>query len=331
MRPGPWTLAAGMAVLCLVPASSPGQPAAAPAASRPQAGPAADLDLFCTWITGAFDNFQQVTEQRENKVPEPHQRLHAAISPLAAPHVGDRVFLVRESRPDDPHAAGHAHVYSVTAAAGTIVMRVYAFRDPHARAGTPADPAGASPLPADALRAVEGCDATWTREGDAFVGTVRSGACRIPAWPATRTPVTLTNTWRLTADTLALTTKAVDDTGAVVLSQPGDLPFVLRRARPFTCWAALRKDGSADQYDGWRHLAVHNQGSRVPMPPEAGENAKFAFELSELRYSQQLPVLKLAIYETGNPQAVAYTWTEPEGRRIGINLRWVQVGCTARD
>jgi len=36
------------------------------------------------------------------------------------------------------------------------------------------------------------------------------------------------------------------------------------------------------------------------------------------------------LYEAGKEQAFAYTWTEPEGKKIGINLRWIQVGCKAR-
>jgi hypothetical protein len=72
---------------------------------------------------------------------------------------------------------------------------------------------------------------------------------------------------------------------------------------------------------------VHHQGQWVSIPPEAGKNAKYAFELSQLRYAQQRPVMKLAIYEAGKELAVAYTWTEPGGKNIGVNLRWVQVGC----
>jgi hypothetical protein len=37
--------------------------------------------------------------------------------------------------------------------------------------------------------------------------------------------------------------------------------------------------------------------------------------------------MKMAIYEAGKDLAVAYTWTETGGTNIGINLRWVQVGC----
>jgi hypothetical protein len=52
--------------------------------------------------------------------------------------------------------------------------------------------------------------------------------------------------------------------------------------------------------------------------------------LSQLRYGQKVPVMKLALYEAGKEQAFAYTWTEPESRKIGINLRWIQVGCSAK-
>jgi len=42
-------------------------------------------------------------------------------------------------------------------------------------------------------------------------------------------------------------------------------------------------------------------------------------------------VLKLALYEDGNDRAITYIWGEPGAGRLGMNLRWMQVGLTRTD
>lgn len=296
--------------------------AATLAAAAQPAPPANGLDTFCRWLAGTFDNFQQVSEDADNKAPTPHARLRTTIAPTVAPDAGGRAFLALSSPAGNPDAVAHALVLSVEAAGPDITTRLFAVTD--AQLVARLSHTIPATLPAGSVRELKGCEIVWRQDADAFVGrAVGDGCPAFPAWGSTGVDL------RLDATQLRVTLPAapVPDTRNAGL--PGDGPYVLHRARPFTCWAALRKEGS-DQYDGWRNVAAHDQGQWIPLPPEAGESAKFAFELSQLRYAQQLPVLKLAIYEAGREQAVAYTWTEPGGKRIGINLRWIQVGCTAR-
>jgi hypothetical protein len=63
---------------------------------------------------------------------------------------------------------------------------------------------------------------------------------------------------------------------------------------------------------------------------EDGRDTKYTFELSQLRYNQKVPVMKLALYEDGKEQAFTYSWAETTSAKIGINLRWMQVGCSAK-
>jgi hypothetical protein len=296
------------------------------AIAQPPAPPGGDIAVFTSWLAGEFDNFQQISEQKENKVAAPHGRIHTIITPLVAPSVGTHVFLARESKLNDVDTPGGLHVYAVVRDKDVFVLKLFSFRDPAPVYAALKDPAARLEVALSQLQPLPGCDVTWRRDGDAFAGTQAPGACRVPRWPTTGTPATLVNTYRLTEGEFWFTAKATAEDGTVVLSQPGDVPFKLLRARSFVCWAALRKTNS-EEYDGWRNLVVHDQGQWVPIPPDAGKSAKYAFELSQLRYAQQRPVMKLAIYEAGKELAVAYTWTEPDGRNIGMNLRWVQVGC----
>jgi len=116
----------------------------------------------------------------------------------------------------------------------------------------------------------------------------------------------------------------------VLFGRADGVPYRLMRARPFNCYAAMLKEGTTDKYDGMLNVPMHDQGKLVRFHTEDGKDTKYTFELSQLRYSQKVPVMKLALYEDGKEQAFAYSWAETTSAKIGINLRWMQVGCSAK-
>lgn len=302
-----------------------------PSPVQPATPPSSALDQLVRWLTGEFDNFQQHFEARETKAPQPHERLHAVITPIVLPSLGSHVLLSRESALNDPDVVNALHVYSLAAGPGddVVTLRLYEVTDPSVLASVRNTPSAPVELRPDQVRLMAGCDVTWRREGEAFVGTMRPGACRI-TWPRTGEQAIVTNSYCVTANEFAFTERLTDASGVVVAGRADGVPYRLLRARPFTCWAALRREGTTDKYDGMLDVAMHDQGKLVTFRDETGKLTPYSFELSQLRYGQKLPVMKLAVYESGKEQAIAYTWTEPTGTRIGINLRWFQVGCSAR-
>jgi len=311
-----------IAVLCLLAA------AAAAATGQPPAPPAPDVALLAQWLTGEFDNFQQYYEAKDTKAPVLYDRVHTVITPLSAPALGATVLLARESAVNAPDRVARLHVYSLAAGpAATIEMRLYVFDEPDALVAALTGPGAPVALPLDHVKAVPGCEVTWRRDGMAFAGTMKPGACQI-AWPPAGARGTRETTYRVTADELWFSERATDAAATAAVGGRGDgLPFTLKRARQFNCYAAVRKEGTTDQYDSMLNVIVHDQGKWVTITDAAGKPTKYAFELSQLRYSQQTPVMKLALYEAGQEQAFAYAWADPASWRVGINLRWIQVGC----
>jgi hypothetical protein len=301
------------------------------AMAQSPAPPAGDLPRLAQWLTGEFDNFQQVSEAKETKAALPHERIHTVITPLSAPGIGANLLLARESALNEPDRIQTLHVYSLVpgGSAGAVTLQLYAVTDPAIQSAVQAEPGKLVAVRPEQLTLMAGCDVTWRREGDAFAGTMKPGACRT-TWPKTGGAVTVTNTYRLTADELWFSEQLTDEAGTRVFGRADGVPYKLKRARTFSCWAALRKEGTVDQYDGMLDVTMHDQGKWVTFRTEDGKDTKSAFELSQLRYGQKVPVMKLALYEAGKEQAFAYTWTEPESRKIGINLRWIQVGCSAK-
>ncbi|MEI6666677.1 MAG: CpcT/CpeT family chromophore lyase [Acidobacteriota bacterium] len=294
------------------------------------AAPASRVAALQAWLTGEFDNFQQFTEEKEAKARRPHDRVHLVITPVMAPSLGSAVLLASESALNDPERIARVLVYSLIAVAsgGEVEQRVYVFADEGAAAAA-AGKGGAERLPLDRVHAVEGCTIRWQESGGAFAASLASGACSVSSVAGHAAAPTLMLS-RAASDELWLGALEAGPSGQAAAGAGEMAPYKLKRARIFNCYAAVRKEGSTDQYDGFRDIAVHDQGKMVSIPGAAGEPSKYAFELSQLRYNQQLPVMKLALYDTTHDQAFAYSWAETTSVRIGINLRWIQVGCSPK-
>ena len=116
-------------------------------------------------------------------------------------------------------------------------------------------------------------------------------------------------------------------------------PYRLLRARPFRGWIEVPEGGPYDPevgpdtvYRRTASLRLHDQGGLAETADAHGQVQ--TVELTQLVYARSLRILKLAVYAvparevTYDSHAVAYTWTEPDARRIGINLRDVVSGWT---
>jgi hypothetical protein len=300
------------------------------AAAQPPPGATGDLSHLERWLTGEFDNFQQWYEARDTKAPQPHERAHLAIAPLTVPGLHGPSLLVKESAPGDPDRIAGLHVYTLEPApAGRgVLLRVYTVADPAVLAALRADAQRAVDVTTAQLTSVPDAAITWTREADAWVGATALVTAAAGATPGARPRPA--NTYRLTADQFWYSERVTDAAGNVLSGRPDGVPYKLMRARLFSCYAAMLKEGTTDKYDGMLNVPMHDQGKLVRFRTEDGRDTKYTFELSQLRYNQKVPVMKLALYEDGKEQAFTYSWAETTSAKIGVNLRWMQVGCSAK-
>lgn len=108
----------------------------------------------------------------------------------------------------------------------------------------------------------------------------------------------------------------------------------LRRARPVTCWgSALKDQRKPDGSEDWtfvRGLKMHDQGGRVAFG--GGDGSKpVVLRMRNVVWPSgpNRPSLVLYVHTPNQPDhAVSYSWADPEAKRIGINLRWMQASCT---
>jgi hypothetical protein len=89
--------------------------------------------------------------------------------------------------------------------------------------------------------------------------------------------------------------------------------------------------GGDDTYRFMPGLTVHNEGQVVPILDPEGRRTGYAFQLARLTYQNtRTPILKLGLIDEATGATLVYSWAEPGAERIGINVRWAQVGLTRK-
>lgn len=121
-------------------------------------------------------------------------------------------------------------------------------------------------------------------------------------------------------------------TGLTLNAQSGDI--LLDRARPVTCWAAIRKrknkaDGGEDWYFA-RDIRLHDAGGRALVKSDESPPQSLVLRMRDVAWSSgpNRPSLVLYVHTEDPARAVSYAWADPDASRVGINLRWMQASCT---
>lgn len=107
----------------------------------------------------------------------------------------------------------------------------------------------------------------------------------------------------------------------------------LHKARPFVCWAAIPKKTGDDRWHFERGLALHDQGGRVWVATDEPAPQRIGLKMRNVVWpaGRNRNSLVLYVYRSAETQSAAYAWTDPEGTRLSINLRWMQASCTLAD
>jgi hypothetical protein len=114
----------------------------------------------------------------------------------------------------------------------------------------------------------------------------------------------------------------------------------LRRARPATCWVAIRKDKpKADGSPDWffaSGVKLHDQGGRALVGKDAPDTQPVVIRMRNVVWppkpdgtpSTNKPSVVLYVHKPDEPdRSEAYAWADPGAARVGINLRWMQASC----
>lgn len=297
-------------------------------------GLSADLAQLTEWFEGRFDNYWQSRSETSEEVEEPHGRIHSIFAPVEWPELGEHIFYVQQYADGDPSKIYRQRIYQFTAneEENAVQLTIYAPPDVEAVLDAHLDPSKLEGIAVSDLKSYPGCEVYWERKDDHFIGFTKPEACQVVSSRSGKTLV-ISDDLRLDANSIWIQDRAVDTEGNHIYGHKGGVPHKLWRARPFRCWAAAPKDAEESEWDSWRPIELMDQGGEFAFQPEDGSEAKYSMELFQATYkgATEVPILELAIREEGEERSIAYTWASPDSERIGINLRFLQVGCTRVD
>lgn len=291
-----------------------------------------DLDLLIEWLEGEFDNYWQSRIDRESGAELVHQRIHTIFARIELDEIGPHVFYVQQYVDGDPGKVVRQHLYSfrTNLERQAIVATVYSFPAPAAVLDAHLDPAKLAGLREMDLLSVPGCEIYWQRHEEIFEGHMSAGACRVEA-PEPDSDWVRSEDLRLTENGLWISRRIeTAEKGELVSGEPAGSPYKLRKVRYFECSSAVQPLVEDQEWDVWHGLVLHDQGGVVHLEPAGGGAWRYRFELYQAVYegASRVPVLELSVFEPGSERSIAYSWSSPDSSRLGINLRFLQVGCT---
>jgi len=130
-------------------------------------------------------------------------------------------------------------------------------------------------------------------------------------------------------------TSAHIDSAGMRLTHGDEQVATLRRARPTTCWGTVPKTRrKADGSEDWLFVAglkLHDQGGRALFGGGDTGAPPVIIRMRNVVWPSgtNKPSLVLYVHKPKNPDhAESYSWADPEAKRIGINLRWMQASCS---
>lgn len=300
-----------------------------------------DLRTLLDYFPGRYDNDLQVYFDGELKTPEIERngRIHSIFAPVNLPAFGSNIFYVEQYSDNDPTKIYRQRLYrfSVDESERAIKLEIFAPSTEQALAirGAYADPSKLADLSPSNMTLYPGCEVYWRRQSQQFIGTMKPGACKVKSQRSGKTLI-ITDQLVLSDRSLSILDQAVDEAGAYVYGNRANVPHMLNKARPFTCWTSVLRGAKHGEsgvgQDSWTFERgwIHDQGGELAIRTDESTPRDFylRLRLAEWPYGTNRPSLTLYVHEKGNPRALSYAWADQDATRVGINLRWLQASCT---
>jgi hypothetical protein len=292
---------------------------------------AKDMADLKAMLSGRWDNELQTFFEPELgvAVAARHDRLHTIVRPLDGGGFGANAFYVEYRQGGEAGTIVRQRIWtlSIDAPLAAIRLATFAPKDGKPFEGAWRDPAKlAIMVPADFV-AVAGCDLIWRRRADGFSGETRPGACKLVTTGAAERVLNVSERHDLSANVWDVRDIGVDERGLRVFGSADNAPTRLRRASPFMCWAGARAGTeTVTQSD----LALHDQGGLATARLAGAMPNIVSVRLRNVDWpiGQNRPSLTLYLMTGTSSEAKAYAWSEPDSKRIALDLGGTQVSCT---
>lgn len=292
-----------------------------------------DFRLMMSWLEAEFDNSEQFYFEEEMKVPEEERktRIHMTFKKIELPIIGENVFYLEQYTENNPDNVGRQRLFNFTPdyEAGNIRMQIFTFKDGSIAKGLQNDPSKIANITLDAMTPMSReCDAIWNRSANEFVGKISPDDCMIESRRGGN--LYITGHFVLSKNSYWTYESERRADGTYRFGGEKTDPLKLNKARYFTCWMGVQND---EMESGWNFAAnqkIHDQGGEIWMTKTGSNPEKMAIRIRNVQWPYGRGQDSLVIYalKEGQDKAVSYAWGEYNAALIGINLRWMQAGCT---
>ena len=293
-----------------------------------------DFERFLSWFAGEYDNHEQVWQQEVDEIPEGerHEHIHHIFLPVEAPGVGEHTHFIRQYSDGNYEDVYRQRLYNfkLDEETGTIRLQIFKFSDEAKYRNTDQDPSVIKDITLDEVSNIPGCDVFWSFKDGKYVGEMVEKACFFFS-KRSGGNIYITDTLYLSETAITINDEGFNDVGERIFGR--DEPHMNRKVRYFKGWAGIQKkllDDSAleDEMVFFGDLRIHNEGQIIPLVTKEGVDTGYSVQLAQLTYqSTKTAILKLGLIDKEG-YTFTYIWANPAARRIGINLRWMQVGLT---
>jgi CpeT/CpcT family (DUF1001) len=292
---------------------------------------AKDLSDLAIMLTGRWDNELQTFFEPELGIPPSarHDRLHTIVRPIDGNAFGAVAFFVEYRSGGEAGNVVRQRVWTlaVDGPLGAIRLSALAPKDAKILEGAWRDPAKLAVLVPGDFVPVTGCDLIWRRRADGFSGETRPGTCKLVTTGAAERILNVSERHDLSTGHWDVRDIGVDERGTRVFGSADNAPTRLRRAMPFMCWAGARAGGQTiTQTD----LVLHDQGGFATARLAGATPEVVSIRLRNVDWpiGQNRPSLTLYLMTGTSAEAKAYAWSEPDSKRIALDLSGTQVSCT---
>jgi hypothetical protein len=295
---------------------------------------AKDLIDLGAMLTGRWDNELQTFFEPELGIPATarHDRLHTIVRPLEGSAFGAMAFYVEYRNGGEAGNVVRQRVWALSVDGPLAAIRLASFapKDGKPLEGAWRDPAKLAALAPRDFVPVTGCDLIWRRRADGFSGETRPGTCKLVTTGASERILSVNERHDLSMGAWDVRDIGVDERGVRVFGSADNAPTRLRRAVPFLCWAGARAGSeTVTQTD----LILHDQGGLATARLAGATPSVVSVRLRNVDWpiGQNRPSLTLYLMTGTSAEAKAYAWSEPDSKRIALDMGGTQVSCTRDD
>ena len=306
-----------------------------------------DFDRFVSWFGGEWNNNEQVWQQKADaeKLPggkpaEPISHTHHIFAPVFVPKVGNHTYYVQQHLDADMSKSYRQRLYRLSKDRdeNAVRLEIFNLQDDKAFFNAHLRPEQLAQLDTSQLKAMPGCDVYWRLDdgGKSFTGTMKPGACSFFSQKQQKR-IIVSDILTLTQDEIWINDQARDEQGNYVFGSKTNTPIINRKVRYFTGWLYMKRAGKdaieSDKGSIYRKdFVIHNEGQFLPILWDDGTPSPYMVELAQLTYQNtRTAILKLALVDKDTKKAVTYIWANTDATRLGMNLRWFQIGLTQKE